>query len=216
MPLSFYNNLVHQIHLLYIFSSAENRFTFGFFLVFFVLWLLCFWDWTRLFEYLVRWVFSFNIYTCSKECSAHLTVSCLETSLIDLMMCPTPLVDTYLVTFWANSCSAVLGVGVSSFSPSAAGTPPSVSALVSERHRAAALNELFVHTQYCLVVCYPHRGCVLCTVKEKSNKDMLSLTFSCWNQRTADRWNYFYLDWCQRILWIGLHFGDNKQSYYCT
>lgn len=210
LPLSFYNNLVHQLHLLYIFFFSRKLVFFG---------VLCSLVIVLLGLNLTIWILgqvSFQFQHLHLfQMRLQLTSLFHETLLLDLVM-SCAIVDTYLVTFWANSCSAVLGVGVSSFSPFAAGAPPSVSAPVSERHRAAAVNELFAHTQYRLVVCYPHRGCVLCTVKEKSNKDMLSLTFSCWNHRTADRWTYFYLDWFQTILWIGLPFGDNKQSYYCT
>lgn len=171
LPLSFYNNLVHQLHLLYMFFFSRKLVFFG---------VLCSLVIVLLGLNLTIWILgqvSFQFQHLHLfQMRLQLTSLFHETLLLDLVM-SCAIVDTYLVTFWANSCSAVLGVGVSSFSPFAAGAPPSVSAPVSERHRAAAVNELFAHTQYRLVVCYPHRGCVLCTVKEKSNKDMLSLLF---------------------------------------
>lgn len=207
LPLSFYNNLVH---LLYIFFFSRKLFFF---------WCSLFFGYCASWiepDYLNTWSGEFSVSTFTlvpNETSAHLTVSWNVVIRFGDVLRYSGYISSDFLSKQLQCCP---GSGVSSFSPFAAGAPPSVSAPVSERHRAAAVNELFAHTQYRLVVCYPHRGCVLCTVKEKSNKDMLSLTFSCWNHGTADRWTYFYLDWFQTILWIGLPFGDNKQSYYCT
>lgn len=178
MSLSFYNNLVHQLHLLYIFFLQQKIGSLLFF-------------WCSLFfgycasciepDYLNTWSGEFSVSAFTlvpNETSAHLTVSWNVVIRFGDVLHFSGYISSDFLSKQLQCC------------PGSGGSHPSVPS--------------------------PQAHPLRCLLVTKSNKDMLSLTFSCWNHGTADRWTYFYLDWCQTILWIGLPFGDNKQSYYCT
>lgn len=105
LPLSFYNNLVHQLHLLYMFFFSRKLVFFG---------VLCSLVIVLLGLNLTIWILgqvSFQFQHLHLfQMRLQLTSLFHETLLLDLVM-SCAIVDTYLVTFWANSCSAVLGVG---------------------------------------------------------------------------------------------------------